>query len=81
MYVAYTMYSKSLEPIATNIVRTINPWTTTGTTVAFQNQIVDSKPTTNPLTQMPETIVTYANGYQERLQVFGSSGPRQRTVY
>jgi hypothetical protein len=80
VYVGYTMYTKSLVPIATNVVRTTNSWTTTGSTVAAQNVIVDSKPSVDPLTQMPCQIVTYATGYQERLQTFGGR-VRDKTIY
>jgi hypothetical protein len=79
-YVGYTLYQKSSEPIATNIVRSTNAWTTTGTTVAFQNTIIDEKPDVDPVTQLPCKIVTYANGYQERLQTFNGS-TRTKTVY
>ena len=80
LYVLSTVYAKSAQPIATNVVRTTNAWTTTGTTNALQNTIVDEKPDVDPLTQLPCKIVTYANGYQERLQTFGGK-VRSKTVY
>lgn len=80
VYVGYSMYTKSLQPIATNIVRSSNAWTTTGNTLAVQNAIVSHVPSTDPLTQLPCHIVTYANGYQERLQTFNGA-TRTKGVY
>jgi hypothetical protein len=80
LYVGYTMYSQSAQPIATNVVRSTNAWTTTGSTVAIQNTVVSEKPDVDPLTQLPCKIVTYSNGYQERLQTFGGK-TRTKTNY
>lgn len=79
LYVGYTLYNNSLTPTATNIVRTSNYWTTSGTTVAAQNNIIDQRPDVDPVTQLPAVVVTYSNGYQERLASFNGT-PRQKTV-